>query len=88
MGTLHYGAPPASYDLDDRTLAHVELVVVAKLRRNESFALTLDGKGGKRSTLWINSAATLRFDFDFFLALRTHCFEFCGKRLGLFFNIF
>lgn len=64
MGTLHYGAPPASYDLDDRTLAHVELVVVAKLRRNESFALTLDGKGGKRSTLWINSAATLRFDFD------------------------
>ncbi len=48
MGSLHYGSPPASFDLDDRTLAHVELVVLAKLRRNESFALTLDD-GHRRS---------------------------------------
>ena len=65
MGQLHYGSPPATYEIDDRTLAHVELVVLAKLRRNESFALTLDAeKGEGRSTLWINASSTLRFDFS------------------------
>lgn len=63
MGSLHYGSPPASFDLDDRTLAHVELVVLAKLRRNESFALTLDGPKDGRSTLWLSTASTLRFEF-------------------------
>jgi hypothetical protein len=64
MGSLHYGSPPASFELDDRALAHVELVVLAKLRRNESFALSLDAPKGGRSTIWVNSASTLRFDFD------------------------
>jgi hypothetical protein len=64
MGSLHYGSPPATFDLDDRTLAHVELVVLAKLRRNESFALTIDAPKGGRSTIWINAASTLRFDFE------------------------
>jgi hypothetical protein len=63
MGSLHYGSPPATFDLDDRTLAHVELVVLAKLRRNESFALTIDTPKGGRSTIWINAASTLRFEF-------------------------
>jgi hypothetical protein len=64
MGSLHYGSPPTSYELDDRALAHVELVVLAKLRRNESFALSLDTAKGGRSTIWVNSASTLRFEFD------------------------
>jgi hypothetical protein len=64
MGSLHYGSPPASYELDDRALAHIELVVLAKLRRNESFALSLDTPNGGRSTIWVNAASTLRFDFD------------------------
>ena len=63
MGSLHYGSPPASFQLDDRTLAHVELVVLAKLRRNESFALTIDEAKGGRSTIWINASSTLRFEF-------------------------
>lgn len=63
MGSLHYGSPPASFEIDDHTLAHVELVMIAKLRRNESFALTIDGKGDTRSTVWVNTAATLRFEF-------------------------
>lgn len=62
MGSLHYGSPPATFELDDRTLAHVELVVLAKLRRNESFALTIDGPKGARSTIWLNSSSCLRFD--------------------------
>lgn len=64
MGKLHYGSPPATFDIDDRTLVHAELVVLAKLRRNESFALTIDADGGGRSTLWINAASDLRFDID------------------------
>jgi hypothetical protein len=64
MGHLHYGSPPASFEIDDRTLAHVELVMLAKLRRNESFALTIDGAKGARQTIWVNSAAILRFEFD------------------------
>ena len=63
MGSLHYGSPPASFDIDDRTLAHVELVVLAKLRRNESFALTIDEPKDARQTIWVNSSSTLRFQF-------------------------
>lgn len=50
--------------MDDRTLAHVEIVVLAKLRRNEAFALILDETDGGRSTIWINAASTLHFRFD------------------------
>jgi hypothetical protein len=63
MGSLHYGSPPASFEFDDRTLAHVELVMLAKLRRNESFALTIDGAKDSRQTIWVNASATLRFEF-------------------------
>lgn len=63
MGHLHYGSPPASFELDDRTLAHVEIVVLAKLRRHESFALTIDGANGARESIWINSSSILRFEF-------------------------
>ncbi|HWH97670.1 MAG TPA: hypothetical protein VNS80_04820 [Pseudolysinimonas sp.] len=63
MGSLHYGSPPATFELDDRVLAHVELVMLAKLRRNESFALTVDEPKGGRSTIWINASSTLRFEF-------------------------
>ena len=64
MGSLHYGSPPASFQIDDRTLAHVELVMLAKLRRNESFALTIEGDAASRHTIWVNSAATLRFELE------------------------
>lgn len=64
MGHLHYGSPPASFELPDRTLAHVEFVVLAKLRRNESFAITIDEPAGGRQRIWVSPAATLRFQFD------------------------
>ncbi len=64
MGQLLYGAPPEIFEVDDRTLAHVEVVILAKLRRNENFAMTLDRTGGGRSTIWINTASTLQVRFD------------------------
>lgn len=65
MGTLHYGSPPASFQIDDRTLAHVELVIMAKLRRREnlSFAI-IDEKTSLRQALWISPVTLLRFEYD------------------------
>ncbi len=63
MGHMLYGSTPTAIELDDRTLAHVELVTLAKLRRNESFALTLDAPDGSRSTYWLNAGSPLEFHF-------------------------
>ena len=64
MGQLMYGTPADSFELDDRTLAHVEIVSLAKLRRNESFALVLPGAGTSRTTLWVSPVSTLQFRLD------------------------
>ena len=63
MGQLHYGTPPEVFELDDRTLAHLEIVVLAKLRRNESFALVLERPQGGRTTLWVSIHGALQFVF-------------------------
>ena len=63
MGQLIYGTPSDSFDLDDRTLAHVEIVTLAKLRRNESFALVLPAGTG-RTTLWVSPVSSLQFRID------------------------
>jgi hypothetical protein len=64
MGQLLYGTPPETFELDDRTLAHVEVVTLAKLRRNESFAISLDRAQGGRTTIWVGTNAALQFRFD------------------------
>lgn len=64
MGQLMYGTPADSFELDDRTLAHVEIVTLAKLRRNESFALVLPGADQSRISLWISPVSTLQFRLD------------------------
>ena len=40
MGKLVYGASVTEIDIDDRTLAHLEIVIIAKLRRDEKFVLS------------------------------------------------
>ena len=64
MGQLLYGATPTVIELDDRTLAHVELVTLAKLRRNESFALAIEADDGARTTIWLNASSSLEFRFS------------------------
>ncbi|BDZ46925.1 hypothetical protein [Naasia aerilata] len=64
MGKLLYGngSPIA---LEDRLLAHLQVAVMAKLRRDERFSLSWvheDGSG--RSTIWIHPGIPLRFEFD------------------------
>jgi hypothetical protein len=64
MGQLRYGSPTQTFPVDDRTLAHVEIVTLAKLRRGEPFALTIPSPTGGRSTLWVNASSTLVFELD------------------------
>ncbi|WOF21636.1 hypothetical protein N8K70_09540 [Microbacterium betulae] len=67
MGVFYYGAEASALHIDDRALAHLKVVIVSKLRRNESFAVSWshpeeDGSG--RSTLWMHPAIPIRFAFD------------------------
>lgn len=67
MATLHYGLSDDPIHMNDRTLAHLKIVVAAKLRRNESFTLSWkhpEGEPGGRSTLWIHPSIPLRFVFE------------------------
>ncbi|MCK2035313.1 hypothetical protein KZC51_04110 [Microbacterium sp. SSW1-49] len=61
MGYLNYAGAPTSFTIDDEMLAHVRAVVVTKLRRSESFALTIPTIGAASETLWIHASIPLRF---------------------------
>lgn len=65
MGTLHYGSPATEFAIDDRTLAHLELVILAKFRRRESMALALtDEETQRRQVIWLSTSSTLRFEYE------------------------
>jgi hypothetical protein len=64
MGTLRYDG--TSVEFDDRLLAHVEAVIMQKLRRQESFFLAWresDDLGGGRTAVWMNTSAMLTIHF-------------------------
>jgi hypothetical protein len=66
MGKLLYGTPPTEHTVDDRILAHLQVVIVGKFRRNECFAFTLPAspaEGTGRQTLWLHPAIPVQFSF-------------------------
>jgi len=66
VGKLIYGGSDASFEFDDRLLAHLRIVIVTKLRRRESFTLTWDtplSEGSGRISLWLDANIPLRFHF-------------------------
>lgn len=66
MGRMIYGIPDSEVEFDDRVLAHMKAVIVAKLRRNESFTVSWDipaSAGGGRTSVWMNPAIPVRFEF-------------------------
>jgi hypothetical protein len=66
MGHLLYGSPPTQLDIDDRTLAHLQIVITSKLRRNESFTLTIPADatvGTGRRTLWVHCTIPIQFSY-------------------------
>jgi hypothetical protein len=66
MGKLLYGTPPTEHDIEDRLLAHLQIVIVNKFRRGESFAFTIPASaqaGTGRQTLWLNPSIPVQFAF-------------------------
>jgi hypothetical protein len=53
--------------MDDRLLAHLKVVIVAKLRRGEPFLLSWTlgaAEGSGRKSLWMHPSIPLQFEFD------------------------
>lgn len=66
MGKFIYGTPSIAVDFNDRVLAHLKTVILAKARRNESFVFSWEysaAGGSGHSTIWINPTIPLQFDF-------------------------
>jgi len=65
MGRLTY-ARTVTVDFEDRVLAHLQLVIGAKLRRGESFHFSWREEaaaGSGRTTLWLHPHVSLVFRF-------------------------
>ena len=66
MGKFIYGTPSISVEFDDRVLAHLKVVILAKLRRQESFTFSWEytsAQGSGHSSIWLHPAIPLQFDF-------------------------
>ncbi|HWU47919.1 MAG TPA: hypothetical protein VN133_14275 [Humibacter sp.] len=66
MGYLIYGSG-AEYEIDDRTLSHIKVSIVAKLRLQESFLINWvvrPDQGSGRVSLWLSPYIPLQFRFS------------------------
>lgn len=66
MGTLLYGTSGTEIAFDDRALAHLQIVITAKLRRREGFIFSwtsAPGAGSGRSAIWLDPSSTLFFRY-------------------------
>jgi hypothetical protein len=66
MGTLVYGERRV-IDFDDRLLAHLQIVISAKLRRRESFYMSWrepTASGSGRVSIWLDPGIPLMFHYD------------------------
>lgn len=67
MGTLYYGDARVPIEVEDRALAHVKFVILAKLRRNEGFGFSWMkplSEGSGRGTVWLHPSIPLHFEFS------------------------
>lgn len=65
MGYFTYDG--AIVQFDDRTLAHLQIVIVQQFRRNESFVMSwLDALsvGDGRSSIWLHPTSDIYFKFE------------------------
>jgi len=65
VGALFYGSTEP-ITIDDRTLAHLKVLIASRLRRGESFTVSwrhpADQAEG-RTAIWLDSSIPLRFEF-------------------------
>lgn len=65
MGRFIYGSTADSVEIDDRTLAHLRIVVMNKLRRGEPFMFdTRLGEGIGRRSFWLSPSIPIQFHFS------------------------
>lgn len=62
MGVLIYNGA-TSIPIDDRTLAHLQVVMTSKLRRNESFTFTAEVKK-REMVFWVTQTMPLEFVYS------------------------
>ncbi|QHC72639.1 ATP-dependent DNA ligase [Rathayibacter sp. VKM Ac-2805] len=65
MGRLSYDSS-FDADFDDRTLAHLQIVIGSKLTKDESFYFSWResvSAGSGRTSLWLHPAIALRFKY-------------------------
>jgi hypothetical protein len=64
MGRFIYDTTANAVDIDDRTLAHLRIVMMNKLRRSEPFMFDVEvGDGSGRRSFWIHPSVPLQFHF-------------------------
>ncbi|MGC5172252.1 hypothetical protein ACPW96_16545 [Micromonospora sp. DT81.3] len=64
MGRFIYDTLGNAVDIDDRTLAHLRIVIMNKLRRSESFMFDVEmGDGSGRRSFWMHASVPLQFHF-------------------------
>ncbi|MCU1439833.1 MAG: ATP-dependent ligase [Rhodoglobus sp.] len=67
MGSLIYGTAAIEVKFEDRVLAHLQVVMSAKLRRGESFFFSWfddPSVGDGRSAVWVDPAIPLYFRYS------------------------
>jgi hypothetical protein len=67
MGKLLYGSSELEIEFDDRVLAHIQVVIGAKLRRHEGFYFSWRDDpaiGDGRSSIWLETSIPLMFRFS------------------------
>lgn len=67
MGKFIYNSSSREIEIDDRTLAHLRIAILNKLRRSESFAMTWEHgveNGSGRTTIWLHESIPLQFVFS------------------------
>lgn len=65
MGTLHYAG--RNFTLEDRVLAHLQVVISMKLRRGENFFVSWRNpvaNGSGRNSIWIDNGIPIFCEFD------------------------
>jgi hypothetical protein len=65
VGILFYGTSRLPIPFDDRGLAHLQVVMIAKFRRHEGFTLSWveADNSGARSTIWVSPTCELHFQY-------------------------
>ena len=62
MGTIIYDAGSLA-EVEDRTMAHLQVVIINKLRRQESFCFSIENKN-RLTSVWMNPTTPLAFVYS------------------------